>query len=142
MIRYYLFDSAGVFTGYTDRPSIYHSYPANSTTIDPGDVMDGEFSVFNGAGWDIVTERPEVVIPIPQSVTMRQARLALLSTGRLADVDTAIAALSEPDKSAAAIEWEYSQTVERNRPFVATLGAALSLDDAALDNLFILAASL
>jgi hypothetical protein len=79
---------------------------------------------------------------VPTVVTMRQARLALLSQGLLSNVDIAIAALPEPDKSAAQIEWEYSQTVERNRPFVMTLGAALGLDDAALDALFILAETL
>ena len=84
----------------------------------------------------------EVIVYVPSSVTMRQARLALLSTGRLADVETAIAEMSEPDKSAATIEWEYSQTVERNRPFVLTLGALLGLSETQLDDLFILAATL
>lgn len=80
--------------------------------------------------------------PVPQSVTMRQARLALLQAGLLAQVDTAIDALPEPDKSAARIEWEYSQEVHRDRPFVAMLAPALGLDDEALDALFIHAATL
>ena len=78
----------------------------------------------------------------PQVVTMRQARLALLSTGRLADVETAIAGMSEPDKTAASIEWEYSQTVERGRPFVSVLAGLLSLTETDLDDLFTLAATL
>ena len=80
--------------------------------------------------------------PIPQVVTMRQARLALLSEGLLANVETSLATLAEPDKSAATIEWEYSQTVERSRPFVLTLGGLLGLSDTQLDDLFILAATL
>jgi len=80
--------------------------------------------------------------PIPQVVTMRQARLALLSQGLLSGVDAAIDALEDPIKSEARIEWEYSQTVERSRPFVTLLGIALGLDEAGLDNLFTLAATL
>jgi hypothetical protein len=80
--------------------------------------------------------------PIPQSVTMRQARLALLAAGKLASVTAAINALPSPQKEAAQIEWEYSQTVERNRGFVLLLGAALGLTDAQLDGLFLTAAGL
>lgn len=80
--------------------------------------------------------------PVPAVVTMRQARLALLSTGRLTDVETAIAGMTEPDKTAATIEWEYSQTVERDRPFVTALAGLLSLTETDLDDLFTLAATL
>lgn len=76
------------------------------------------------------------------TVTMRQARLALLNAGKLADVASAIAALPSPQKEAAQIEWEYSQTVERNRPFVLVLAPALGLTEAQLDDLFTLAAAL
>ena len=84
----------------------------------------------------------EVPTPIPQVVTMRQARLALLQQGLLASIQPAIDALDEPHRSGANIEWEYSQTVERTRPFVLTLGEALGLTDDDLDALFELAATL
>ena len=79
---------------------------------------------------------------IPQSVTMRQARLALLNNSLLDDVAPAIATLPEPDRTRAQIEWEYSNALERGNPFVATLGAALGLDAEAMDDLFIEAAQL
>jgi len=79
---------------------------------------------------------------VPQSVTMRQARLALLGAGLLPNVTTAINALVSPQKEAAQIEWEYSQTVERNRGFVLLLGSALGLTSAQLDDLFRQAATL
>jgi len=85
---------------------------------------------------------PAAGVTVPQSVTMRQARLALLGAGLLASVDAAIASLPSPTKEEVSIEWEYSQTVERDRPFVAMLGAALGLDSAELDALFIAAAAL
>jgi hypothetical protein len=73
---------------------------------------------------------------------MRQARLALLGAGKLASVTAAINTLPSPQKEAAQIEWEYSQTVERNRGFVLLLSAALGLTDAQMDALFVNAAGL
>lgn len=80
--------------------------------------------------------------PVPQEVTMRQARLALHAAGKLAAVNAAIAALPDPPKTAALIEWEYSSTVRRDSKFVAMLGPAIGLDSAALDALFIAASKL
>lgn len=71
---------------------------------------------------------------IPSVVTMRQARLAMLAAGRLADVDAAIAALPSPDKEAVQIEWEYAAEVRRDHAWVQQLGDALELD---LDALFV-----
>jgi hypothetical protein len=79
---------------------------------------------------------------IPQVVTMRQARLALLGAGLLAQVEAAINALPSPQKEAARIEWEYSQEVHRDREFVSVLGAAMGLNDEQLDALFTTAAGL
>lgn len=79
---------------------------------------------------------------VPQIVTMRQARLALLGAGLLEQVDAAINALTEPDKTAARIEWDYSSEVHRSKPFVQMLGAALGLTSQDLDNLFTQAAQL
>ena len=80
--------------------------------------------------------------PTPTEVTMRQARLALLGVGKLAGVEAAIASMPEPQRTAASIEWEYSNSLQRNNPFVSQLGAALGLDDAGIDALFVAAAKL
>ena len=79
---------------------------------------------------------------IPAVVTMRQARLALLAAGKLSQVDAVIDSLPEPHKSAARIEWDYSSEVQRDRPFVKQIGAALGLTDEQLDQLFIEASKL
>lgn len=81
-------------------------------------------------------------VSVPQSVTMRQARLALHAHGLLASVQSAIDSLPEPQRSEAQIEWDYSNGLERGNSFVATLGVALGLDDAAIDDLFAEAAQL
>ena len=78
----------------------------------------------------------------PQEITMRQARLALLDIGLLSNVTTAINSLPEPDKTKAQIEWEYSNALQRDNPFVAVLGAALGLSSQDIDNLFITAKGL
>ena len=79
---------------------------------------------------------------IPSVVTMRQARLAMLDTGVLTSVSDALAAMTGPTGEAARIEWEYSPTLKRDHPLVASLSAALGLTSAQLDGLFTVAAGL
>jgi hypothetical protein len=114
----------------------------------PADWKPGRYFLIDGE-WSLNEEWQEPVIevmPAPeaalQSVTMRQARLALLSYGLLDDVEAVIITMNEPQRSQTQIEWEYAQTVERDNALVAALGPALGLDDAAIDSLFTLAATL
>jgi hypothetical protein len=76
------------------------------------------------------------------SVSMRQARLALIEQGFISQVQDAIALIPEPDKSKIEAEWEYASTVERGSVWVATLQPALGLTDEQMDNLFKLAGTL
>ena len=97
--------------------------------------------------WDVVALTPEEIeaarrAMVPAAVTMRQARLALLGAGLLSSVDAAIDSLPSPQKEVARIEWEYATEVQRSSGLVPMMGAALGLDDAALDALFIEAAAL
>ena len=56
----------------------------------------------------------------------------------LGDVDTAIAAIPDAaTRRAAEIEWEYAATVLRPSSWVQTLGAALGMTEAQIDELFI-----
>ena len=80
--------------------------------------------------------------PVPQSVTMRQARLALLGAGKLAGVTAVINALPSPQKEAAQIEWEYAAMVQRDSGLVPAMATALGMTDAQIDGLFIAAAAL
>lgn len=116
---------------------------------DPAEIADGRVWVQgDGAAigylWDGATLTPPAPAPvtIPQSVTMRQARLALLASGKLALVDAAIEALPEPQRTQAQIEWEFASEILRASPLVESMGAALGLDDAVLDALFVEAAAL
>lgn len=81
-------------------------------------------------------------VPVITSVTMRQARLALLQQNLLTQVNDAVASMPGAQGEAVRIEWEFSSTVERNRPLVQALAASLGLTSQELDDLFILAATL
>jgi hypothetical protein len=85
-------------------------------------------------------EDGELVIPgnVPKSVTMRQARLALLEAGLLETVNAALANAPE----AAQIEWEYAMTIEKDNPLIVGLVETLGLSDEQLDQLFINASQL
>lgn len=104
--------------------------PAGDSNI--GDLWDGEN----------FTPAPPAPPVVPASVTMRQARLALLGAGLLDYIDAAINGLPSPQKEAARIEWEYSQEVQRHNGFVSVLAPMLGLTDAQTDALFIGAATL
>lgn len=79
---------------------------------------------------------------LPVIVTMRQARLALHTAGLLQSVEDAISAMPEPEQTSARIEWDYASRVERSSQFVVMLGAAIGLDDAQMDELFMAASIL
>jgi hypothetical protein len=91
---------------------------------------------------ELLTASNAAIVTVPFSVTMRQARLALLGAGLLDTVTSTINSLPSTQKEAALIEWEYSQEVHRNKALVAMLAPALGLTDAQIDALFITASKL
>ncbi len=113
-----------------------------TTEVPPPDfdpVAAGCF--WRGDHWEIEDAKPPAV-PVPEVVTMRQARLALLGAGLLAQVNTAVASMPGTTGGAARIEWEYAQEVRRDSPLVAALSDALGMSEETLDNLFKAAAGL
>jgi hypothetical protein len=79
-------------------------------------------------------KQPQVVIepPIITVISMRQARLQLLSMNLLDAVNAQISAMSQ----AAQIEWEYATEVQRSNPLVSALQSALSMTDSDMDLFF------
>lgn len=89
--------------------------------------------------WTIRDKTPEELGDIiPQVVSMRQARLALLSADLLEAANSAVLALDE----AAQIEWEYALEVRRDHPLIIGIGAQLDLTEEQIDDLFIQASIL
>lgn len=122
----------------------YSYNTGNATLVDvalPPGFKVGQFDLVDGV---LVPNAAYVPTPpvVPAEITMRQARLVLLGAGLLSGVQTAIDGLPEPQRSAANIEWEFSNTLQRRNPFVLTLGPALGLSAEQIDALFIQGAAL
>jgi|ERR1017187_1969739 hypothetical protein len=75
--------------------------------------------------------------PIPDPISPRQIRLALLASGITdAMVIAQINTLSIPDKDAAMIAWQYSGQFDRSVPAVAQIGLMLGYNSDTLDALW------
>ena len=87
---------------------------------------------------------PVMAPPVPLSVTMAQARIAMSRSGITESmVDAVIDGMPAGQaKTETRIWWERSNAVERNHPAVAALAPALGLTEGQVDSLFALAASL
>lgn len=90
-------------------------------------------------GWVVV---PAPAPEIPQSVTMRQCRIALLNAGLLDAVQSSIAAMPGTDGERARIDWEYAQEVRRDWPLIGYMAGDLGLTDEQVDGLFMAAAAI
>lgn len=99
-----------------------------------------------GPGWMFgggnFTPPPPPAPIVPEVVTRRQAKRALLDAGLLHLVDAAIAAMPSPQRERAKIDWDEATEFRRDSPLVAFLGAALGLDAQQIDGLFIAAAAI
>lgn len=105
------------------------------TCPDESDIdVPGVLGVYLQADWEQMRDdEMRARNPVPQSVTMRQARLALLGAGLLDDVEAAIAGAGP----AAKIEWDYAAEVQRSSGLVPAMAAALGMTNEQIDALFI-----
>lgn len=86
--------------------------------------------------------KPPITTEVPD-VTPRQIRQALILSGvSLSQIDLALDTLPEPIKSLAKVEWEYSNSFQRMRPLVNSVGQMLGWTNAQVDALWKLAGSL
>ena len=106
--------------------------------VDPGNTDYVDYLEWIAAGGEplIADEQGEGV---PESVTMLQARLALLAAGKLSVVNAAIGAMPGVQGEKARIEWGYAQHVQRDSPLVAAMESVLGMTGAEIDALFIAA---
>ena len=103
-------------------------------------VQTGEETVrdYTAEELDAIAAYVPPAAPVPQSVTPRQARLALLAAGHLAAVNAAVAAAGPH----AQIDWDYALEIRRDNARIASMAAGLGLTDAQIDDLFRAAAVL
>ena len=111
----------------------------DASTIERFGFALADFADVPAPGLPVYTPPPSKV---PTSLSMRQARLALLGAGLLASADAAIAAMPDATGDAARIEWEYAQEVRRDSPLLAGMIAALGLTTEQVNGLFVAAAAL
>ena len=106
-----------------------------------GDI-DGDQSFLVQDSWTLLTdaEYQAATTPAPiqiTSITMRQARLALLAHNKLSDVQTTIDSLPSPLKEQAQIEWEYASNIEITNPLIVQLMGSLGFTETTLRDLFV-----
>ena len=118
----------------TNVPEFFGTCPDDADT-----QVDGVLGVYLQADWETMCDdEMRARNPVPQQVTVRQARLALLNAGLLDDVEVVIAAAGRE----AQLEWEYAAVVDRSNPAVAAVQQQEALTDAQIDDLFREAAKL
>jgi len=109
--------------------------------LDKTNTKIGELEMPDGTPEEVWQEKLAVYtqnkVIVIDDVTPRQIRQAWVLMGRqLSEIDNAIAALPEPTKTLAAIEWEFSTLVQRSNPLVAMLGASQGFSSDQLDSLW------
>ena len=118
----------------TDVPEFFGTCPDNADT-----QVDGVLGVYVQADWETMRDdEMRARNPVPQQVTMRQARLELLKRELLDDVEAVIAAAGRE----AQIQWEYASVVERSNQVIALVQQQQGMTDAQIDDLFREAAKL
>jgi hypothetical protein len=125
-------DSAGYWTG-KSREFDGDEPPSGWSKTPLPEIPENAWARMRDGGWDVTSTPPL------QSVTMRQARLALLQRGLLSEVEALIAGLAD---DAARIEWEYATEVWRDNPLFIQAAGALGLSEQQIDQLFLAAAAL
>ena len=116
----------------TEVPEFFGTCPDDADT-----QIDGVLGVYLQADWETMREdEMRARNPVPQQVTMRQARLELLERGLLDDVEAVVLLAGRT----AQIEWEFAETVARNHPVIAVVQAQQGLTDAQIDDMFLGAA--
>lgn len=128
-MKIYQFDEAGAFTGAEIEHDELKPIPKGWTHKEP---VAGRY--FGGSSWSMISAKQE---PVPAKITVRQARQWMIQSGLFADVEAAIAAITDPTEQAVMRNyWEYSADFERGHPLLISLADALSMTSGQLDQAF------
>lgn len=134
----------GYWTGNTVEIIPRVGLPGGYTRAPFPDLEEGEYALWNGK-WVVTTTPPPPIKPdVPEEITRRQARQALLAAGLLSQADTLVNSLPGVQGEAARNDWYHSLGVRRDNPLILTMAAQITLPDGTvgltedqLDELFI-----
>jgi hypothetical protein len=124
---------------YLTQPDYEHATHSCLPDAEPK-LVDGEWFI----GWTLTKFTDEELAAKVEQwrqsavVTPFQGRMALADAELLSDVEAAVAAADAKTQ----VAWEYALEWKRLSPMIATLGAALNLTDAEIDDLFKAAAEI
>lgn len=122
-----------------DKMALYSSVHS----LDPIDIDDGEGGTQTVMPPFKFGMLAESTLPVPATITARQARLVLAKKGLLSEVERAIGGIDDPEaRQVAGIEWEYAAYLERHAPWLTHMSAQLGMSDGDVDAMFIIGATL
>jgi len=101
-----------------------------------------QYKLDNNLTEEITSFEEEIIetVTVPQVVTPRQMRVALIMSGiSLETIENKINSLPEPDQSITRVAWEYSTAFERDNPILNAMAPPIGLTGADVDQIFILA---
>lgn len=143
-MQYYKYDDFGWYIGPGTGQRTTPTAPTNTSL----DETEGQpRSNWTGYEWIELpySKPPEPVIvdPVPEAVTPRQAKIALLHAGLLDDVEAGIEAITDPaTKRIAKLDWSEANEFRRDWPLLNQLAAGMGITDGQLDELFRAAAGI
>ena len=141
----YRYDLFGWYIGIGTGKRTTDIAPTN-TSVD--DTEGQPRSNWTGYEWIELpyAQQPEpfiAVCPVPEVVTPRQAKLALLQAGLLDEVEAGIEAIADPiTKRIAKLDWNEANEFRRDWPLLNQLAAGMGITDGQLDELFRVAAGI
>lgn len=137
---------------HTSNPnSLPGDWPAETKNVGPEYQPSGGWVVMSQQELDVLTDSlrsqyesaiAAIPPPAPDEVLLYQFRAAVTLAGLKSAVDAVISSLPEPSQTLAREKWEYGNTVRRHHPMTISLGAAVGLTPAQIDDIFRTAASL
>lgn len=105
-------------------------------------MSTGRFIIVDGVRREMTQQEvdalPVAVPPIPQVVSMAQARITLRRANLLSSVNTAVQQAGAETQDA----WEYATELRRDSVLVLALATTLNLTSQQVDDLFIAAAAI
>jgi hypothetical protein len=138
MSTYALLDANGLIVNRIDLDNLSDWPVPDGHTLVPDEGYNIGGSIAGGVYTPPASDIPVPQPPsVPQSVTPRQARLALLAAGLLDAVEAAVNAAGGATK----VTWDFATVINRTDPLISTIGSSLNLTSDQIDVLFKYAAT-